>query len=137
MSLMLVSACGVLCAGCYHVTVVTGAPPAPTVIDKQWQLSWVAGIVPPPEISTKEQCAQGVAKVETERSSLNGSPVGGITYNIFTPMHAMVTCASGPVAKAPSPSADNGPSTVPPHDSIPQVPMIQPSTAKPPTSLPR
>ena len=88
----------VLCGGCYHVTVITGAPASPTVIDKQWQNSFVIGLVPPPELDVKAQCPQGVAKVETERSFLNGL-VGAITYNIYTPIHATVTCASGPVAR--------------------------------------
>jgi Bor protein len=85
-------------AGCYHVTVVTGAPPAAQTIDKGWQNSFVLGLVPPTEISTKDACPRGVAKVETERSFLNGL-VGAITYNIYTPLHATVTCASGPVVK--------------------------------------
>jgi len=87
-----------MCSGCYRVTVVTGAPPATQTVDNQWQKSFVYGLVPPPEINTKEQCPQGFAIVETERSFLNGL-VGAITYSIFTPMHAKVTCASGPVAK--------------------------------------
>lgn len=84
--------------GCYHVTVITGAPAAPTTIDKQWQNSFVFGLVPPPEIDSKSTCAQGVAKVETEQSFLNGL-VRAITYQIYTPMHTTVTCASGPVAR--------------------------------------
>jgi len=82
------------CSGCYHVTVITGAPSATQTIDKQWQNSFIIGLVPPPEISTKEGCPQGVAQVETERSFLNGL-VGAVTYNIYTPMHVKVTCASG------------------------------------------
>jgi len=82
--------------GCYHVTVITGAPAAPTTIDKLWQNSFVYGLVPPPELSAKPACAQGVAKVDTERSFLNGL-VGGLTWGIYTPMHATITCASGPV----------------------------------------
>ena len=85
-------------SACYRVTVNTGAPPAATVIDKQWQLSFVYGLVPPPAIDAKQTCPQGVASVVTERSFLNGL-VGAITYSLFTPMHATVTCASGPVAK--------------------------------------
>jgi hypothetical protein len=85
-------------AGCYHVTVITGAPAATQTIDKQWQNSFVIGLVPPPELSSKETCPSGVAKVDTERSFLNGL-VGVVTYNIYTPIHATVTCASGPVAK--------------------------------------
>jgi hypothetical protein len=84
--------------GCYHVTVVTGAPMAPQTIDKGWQNGFVYGIVPPGEISTKEACPQGIAKVETERSFLNGL-VNSITYSIYSPSHTTVTCASGPVAK--------------------------------------
>jgi hypothetical protein len=55
-------------------------------------------LVPPAELNTKEQCPQGFAVVETERSFLNGL-VGAITYSIYTPMHVKVTCAGGPVAK--------------------------------------
>lgn len=84
--------------GCYRVTVITGAPPAPQVIDKPWQNSFVYGLVPPPEIDAKPTCPQGFAEVVTERSFLNGL-VGAITSSIFTPMHAKVTCASGPVQK--------------------------------------
>jgi len=84
----------VVCSGCYHVTVVTGAPAATQTVDKPWQNSFIAGIVPPAELSSKETCAQGVAKVETERSFLNGL-VGAVTWNIYTPMHVNVTCASG------------------------------------------
>jgi hypothetical protein len=85
-------------AGCYHITVVTGAPATAQTIDKGWQNSFIYGLVPPSEISTKEACPKGVAKVETERSFLNGL-VSAITYSIYTPLHATVTCASGPVAK--------------------------------------
>jgi len=95
-SLMVLAA--VLSGGCYHVTVVTGAPPSTTVIDKEWQYSFVAGLVPPPEIAANDKCTQGVAKVETERSFLNAL-VGAVTYNIFTPMHTKVTCAGGPIPR--------------------------------------
>lgn len=80
-------------SGCYRVTVVTGAAPSTQVVDKQWQNSFVYGLVPPQELTVKDECAQGVAKVETERSFLN-SLVGDITYSIYTPMHAKITCAT-------------------------------------------
>jgi hypothetical protein len=83
-----------LCGGCYHVTVITGASPSAQTIDKPWQNSFVIGLVPPAEVSTKEGCPQGVAQVETERSFLNGL-VGAITQSIYTPMHVKVTCSSG------------------------------------------
>jgi hypothetical protein len=92
------AAAAVLLSGCYHVTVLTGAPEAPTVIDTPWQNSFVYGIVPPPELNTQSQCPQNVSKVETEISFLNGL-VSAITWNIYTPLHVRVTCASGPVAR--------------------------------------
>ncbi|MEO8620645.1 MAG: hypothetical protein ABI625_06245 [bacterium] len=85
-------------SGCFHVTVITGAPASTTVIDKPWQLSFAAGLVPPPVLNVKTDCPQGVAKIETENSFLN-MLAGGVTSSIITPMHATVTCASGPVAK--------------------------------------
>jgi hypothetical protein len=95
---VLLGLASLICSGCYRVTVLTGAPPAPETVDMPWQKSFVYGLVPPPELNTKEKCPQGFAVVETERSFLNGL-VGAVTYSIFTPMHAKVTCAAGPVAK--------------------------------------
>jgi len=83
----------VLLAGCYHITVVTAAPPAATTVNKEWQNSFVYGLVPPPELNVKDQCPQGVAKVETERSFLNGL-VALLTWSIYTPMHTEVACAT-------------------------------------------
>jgi hypothetical protein len=87
-------------SGCYHVTVTTGAPEAapPAAIDKMWQNSFVYGLVPPPEIDASQACPNGVAKVETEISFLNGL-VGAITWSIYTPQHARITCATGPVRR--------------------------------------
>jgi hypothetical protein len=79
--------------GCYHVTVISGTSPSPTVVDKPWQHSFIYGIVPPPEINVKEQCPNGVQKVETEASFLNGL-VAVITSSIYTPIHARITCAA-------------------------------------------
>ena len=87
-------AAALLSSACYHVTVITGASPAAQTVDKPWQNSFVLGLVPPPEVSAKPGCAQGVAQVETERSFLNGL-VGAITWNIYTPMHVLITCSSG------------------------------------------
>jgi hypothetical protein len=91
-------AAAALLTGCYHITVVTGAPAGSTVVDKPWQNSFVYGLVPPPELNVQQACAQGVAKVETEHSFLNGL-VAAITWSIYTPIHAKVTCATGPVAR--------------------------------------
>lgn len=81
-----------LLTGCYHVTVISGTTPSPTVVDKPWQNSFVYGLVPPPELNVKEQCPNGVQKVETETSFLNGL-VGALTWSLFTPIHARVTCS--------------------------------------------
>ena len=87
----------ILLAGCYHVTVVTGSTPTSTTVNKEWQNSFVFGLVPPAELNVKDQCPQGVAKVETEQSFLNGL-VRVLTYSIYTPMHTEVTCGSGKTA---------------------------------------
>jgi hypothetical protein len=85
-------------AGCYHYTIVTGAPEGDKTINLPWQKSWVFGLVPPDTIRSKATCPQGVAKIETKHSFLNGL-VAGITYSIFTPIQPIVTCASGPVRR--------------------------------------
>jgi hypothetical protein len=84
-------------AGCYRVTVETGAPPAPAPgIDIPWQMSYAAGLIPPAVVDTSEECPQGVAEVRTERSFLNVLATG-ITSNILSPLHVTVVCAAGPV----------------------------------------
>lgn len=101
--ILIISVAAICFSGCYRVTVNTGAPPSPQTVDKPWQLSFVIGLVPPPELNTKEACPKGVATVMTERSFLN-SLVGGLTGNLLTPMHVSVTCAAGPVANMGSSS---------------------------------
>ena len=82
-----------LLAGCYHVTVVTSAAPPGIHVNKEWQNSFVIGLVPPQELDVKDQCPAGVTKVETERSFLNGL-VSFLTSSIYTPMHTEVTCSA-------------------------------------------
>ena len=80
-------------SGCYHVTVVTGLPESTTTIDEAFQMSFVAGLVPPPEIEAEEEgCTEGVAKVHVWRSFVN-ILVGGISSNLITPISVSVTCA--------------------------------------------
>lgn len=97
-SLPALAAAALLLTGCYHVTVVTGAPEAQTKIAKPWQMSFVYGLVPPPEINAQAVCNNGVAKVETQVSFINGL-VGALTWSLVTPMQVDVTCASGPVSR--------------------------------------
>jgi hypothetical protein len=90
---LLVALVAAVVAGCYHITVVTGAPPAPTVVDKPWQMSFVYGLAPPPELNVKDQCPTGVAKVETQQSFLNGL-VSALSAGIVTPIQTTVTCGT-------------------------------------------
>jgi hypothetical protein len=91
----LLAACVLSLAGCFRVTVVTGAPATDKKIDIPWQKSWVYGLVPPDSIGAKTACPNGVAMVMVEQSFLNGL-VAGLTWQIFTPIHPVVTCASSP-----------------------------------------
>jgi hypothetical protein len=79
--------------GCYRATVVTGAQASPTVIDKPFQHSFVYGLVPPQEINTKDQCPNGLSKVVTEQSFINGL-VGFLTWSLYTPIHVNITCGN-------------------------------------------
>ncbi len=91
--------------GCYHTTINTELTPSSQVIDVPWAPSFVFGLVPPKTVETAEECTNGVAKVETEITFLNGL-VGAITLGIFTPMHIKVTCAEGGSASAAEGSAE-------------------------------
>ncbi len=101
----------VVMSGCYHVTVVTGGPESSTRIEKGFQMSFVAGLIPPSEIQADEEgCSDGVAKVETWRSFVN-MLIGGISQSIITPISVTVTCAASiPVPEAATPSANGEPS---------------------------
>jgi hypothetical protein len=81
-----------LVQGCYHATVSTGLRPSTVTIEQKWALSWIYGLVPPATVETMERCPQGVARVDTQISFLNGL-VGSLTFGIFTPMEIVVTCA--------------------------------------------
>lgn len=83
-----------LLTSCYHAQVVTDKAPSNNVIDKPWASSFIYGLVPPPVVETASQCPNGVAKVETKISFLNGL-VSAITFSLYTPMHITVTCAAG------------------------------------------
>lgn len=85
--------CTVLLTSCYHAQITTGKQLSNEVIDNPWAHSFIFGLVPPKEVSVASQCANGVAKVETQISFLNGL-VSAITFNIYTPMHITVTCAA-------------------------------------------
>jgi hypothetical protein len=85
--------------GCYHATIETGNPPAPETIDKQWATSLIFGLVPPSVTETAQKCPNGVSKVETQQTFLNGV-VRILTFGIYTPMAIKVTCAAKSSADA-------------------------------------
>jgi len=91
----------VMLGACYHATIETGLSPSPQVIDNQWASSWVFGLVPPKTVETMAKCPDGVSKVETQLSFLNGL-VGVLTFSIYTPMSIKVTCAAGGHAAIPA-----------------------------------
>lgn len=82
-----------LLTGCYRVTVISGNTPSPSVVDVPWQHSFVYGLIPPAPLDVKAQCPNGVHKVVTQTSFLNGL-VGSLTYSIWTPVQATVTCSA-------------------------------------------
>lgn len=99
--------------GCYHAQVTTDKAPSSTVIDQPWAMSFVFGLVPPPVVETAQQCPNGLARVETRISFLNGL-VAALSANIITPMHIRVTCAAGASARVmPRPDVDFDGITIP------------------------
>jgi hypothetical protein len=78
---------------CYHMTIETGLAPTATTISKPWANSFIYGLVPPETVETQAKCLNGVAKVETQQSFLNGL-VSGLTLGIYTPWTITVTCGA-------------------------------------------
>ena len=85
--------------GCYHAVIQTGRPESSDVISIKWANSFIFGLVPPPVVETASRCPNGVAKVETQHSFLNGHGAA-ITFSIYTPIQIDVTCAARGTASA-------------------------------------
>ncbi len=83
-----------LFSSCYHAQVTTNKEPSGEVIENQWAHSFVYGLVPPSEVEASNKCDNGVAKVETQISFLNGL-VRSLTGGLYTPMTITVSCAEG------------------------------------------
>jgi hypothetical protein len=81
------------CSACFHATIETGLPASSETITVPWAHSFIYGLVPPNTVSSASKCKNGVAKVETQHSFLNGL-VGLITFQLYTPMQIDITCAS-------------------------------------------
>jgi anti-sigma factor RsiW len=98
---MAILAATVVLAGCYHTVVTTSAPPSPQVVERPWQHTFIYGLVPPPEVNVKDQCTNGVSKVETLHSPANvvaslllSVITLGFGGGLWTPMSVKVTCAA-------------------------------------------
>jgi hypothetical protein len=85
--------------GCYHSVIQTGRPESSDVISIKWANGFIYGLVPPPVVETSARCTNGVAKVETQHSFLNGL-AGVVTFGIYTPIQIDVTCAARGTASA-------------------------------------
>ena len=85
--------------GCYHAVIQTGRPESTDVISIKWANSFIFGLVPPPIVETASRCTNGVAKVETQHSFLNGL-AAFVTFSLYTPMQIDVTCAARGTASA-------------------------------------
>jgi len=105
---------------CYHATVELGRPPSAQVVDKPFASSWVYGLVPPSTVQAASQCPNGVAKVETQLSFVNGL-VSFLTLGIYTPMQITVTCAAG--------ASSSGFLEIQPEDDSPEAAEIALATA--------
>ena len=79
--------------GCLHAVVQTGRPESQDVISIKWANGFLWGLRPPLIVETASRCTNGVAKVETQHSFLNGLATV-LTLGIYTPMQIDVTCAS-------------------------------------------
>ena len=86
--------------GCYHANVDTGLASAGSA-KKIWAHTWIYGLVPPSTVVARDMCPDGVAKVETQLTFVNGL-VGALTFGIYTPMEIAVTCATRTGAAADS-----------------------------------
>jgi hypothetical protein len=131
-------AAAVLASACYRVTVVTGAAPAATVVDKPWTHSFVYGIVPPAPVNVSRECPNGVSQVVTQRNFLNGL-VGVLTWSLYTPLQITATCAGGSrtssLGSPPEPSG--APAGAPAGDAaLTGAPTATPTTAAPTTAAP-
>lgn len=92
-----------LLAGCYHATIDTGLAPGFKTVE-MWKHSWIYGLVPPSVVEAQSECENGVARVETQQSFVNGL-VGWLTGGIYTPMTVIVTCAADDMSSAAVDSA--------------------------------
>ncbi|PSQ68915.1 MAG: hypothetical protein BRD26_07330 [Bacteroidetes bacterium QH_1_64_81] len=94
-SLLLIPVFALALSGCFHAEVTTDKQPSGQTIEKPWATGFLFGLaMPGAKIDAAQQCSNGVAKVETKQSFLNGL-AAGFTFNLYTPMSVTITCAAG------------------------------------------
>ena len=89
-------------AGCYHASVETGRASGSQHNEQGWAGSYFFGLVPPNTVEARSACPNGVSRVETKHSFLNGL-VGIVTLSMYTPISIDVTCAAAPATVATMP----------------------------------
>jgi hypothetical protein len=95
LSLLLIPLFVFTLSGCFHAEVTTDKQPSGQTIEKPWATGFLFGLaMPGAKIDAAQQCPNGVARVETKQSFLNGL-AAGFTFNLYTPMSVTVTCAAG------------------------------------------
>lgn len=99
---LLVAVAAFSLSGCYHATIETGLATSADSVHVPWAHSFVYGLVPPATVSAAAKCKNGVAKVETQHSFLNGL-VYILTWGLYSPVTITVTCSNGQRA-----SVENG-----------------------------
>lgn len=80
-------------SGCYNARITTGLAPSAQTVEVKWAHSFLGGLVPPSALNVAQECASGVASVETKLSFLN-LVANFITFGIYSPMEITVTCAA-------------------------------------------
>lgn len=83
----------IIFSGCYHAQITTDLEPSGQVYEDTMAHGFLFGLVPPSIVRAQDECTNGVARVETQISFINGL-LSAITFNLYTPMHIKVTCAS-------------------------------------------
>lgn len=78
--------------GCYHSIVDTGAQPGPVGYHEKWETAWLGGLIPA-EVDAEGVCGGPWARVETQKSFLNGL-VSILTLGIYSPHEVEVVCAA-------------------------------------------
>jgi hypothetical protein len=94
-------------SACYHAVIDTGRPAGKDSINIPWAHSFIFGLIPPAIVDAAQKCPNGVAKVETQHSFLNGL-VAVITFSLYTPIQINVACASGGRASIDTPTLNVG-----------------------------